>query len=605
MKKVLTLILALVISVVFTVPAFASSFLNGWNGGEKLNFSPMYNQSTYDSSYWSKDLVNKYGLTWYENPTRLTLKGEVMLLQLRTIQTSLARRGYSQLDANGQTLTNFIDKDSLVYSVQEEAKILKSIGLLPINNNSYMNLDYYSTRAEVAKGITAVNKSVLGISAIRSDNTFLDTTNHWAKDYISYAYQIGIMNGVNSSMFYPDNAVSIEQLLDIMDNEVGYYGITAKDVATAMNETFKVTCNLDWGRISPEYSSYNIKKYDYTQIKVNVYPYTNQDLEFTSYDESICKITSVSQSLDTVTVKGVQVGTTYIKANLKYVPNYFTLIPVYVTNNEIFATGITVTNNVTLEVGARDYLTTSVYPYNATDKTIRYYSGDTNIASVNSAGRVTGVGKGITLITVQTNNGCIAYCTVTVTDRYYSIPATGITVTSNVTLEVGARDYLTTSVYPYNATDKSIRYYSGNTNIVSVNSDGRVTGVNKGTAILIAETHNGYKAYCTVTVNNPKIYNNYPTYSERNFMYVSGYGESSYYNAFNDESMTFIVDTDLAINSVTLSNSNCYISQGVSSNSNGWQFTVKSSILYQNGETFLTVTLSNGEQLKVRICVYP
>ena len=688
MKKFLTLILALVISVVFTVPAFASSFLNGWNGGEKLNFSPVVNQNAYTASYWSQDLVNKYGLTWYESPTRFTLKGEVMLLQLRTIQAALRRQGYPELNANGQTLTNFIDTDSLVYSAQEEAKILKSIGILPADNNLYMNMDYYSTRAEVAKMITAANQSVLGISAVRIDNAFTDTTNHWAKGYISYAYQIGVMDGVNSSMFYPDNAVSIEQLLDIMDNEVGHYGITTQDVATAMNETFKVTCNLNSTKISPEYTSYNVKTYDYTQIKVNTYPYTSRDLEFTSYDASICQITSISQYYDTVTVRGLKTGSTYIKVNLKDEPSCYAFIPVYVTDNQIPVTGITVDSNLTLEVGTRSYVTTSVFPYNATNKAVQYYSSDSNIASVNSSGRVTGVNKGVAVITAQTNNGYRAYCTVNVTNQYYSVPATGITVTnnltlevanasyvtatvlpysasdktvlyysnnnnvasvnsdgkvtgisrgvavitaqtnngykayctvtvtdqyyfisatgitvnSNVTLEVGGRDYLTASVLPYNATDKTITYYSGDTNIVSVNGDGRVTGVNRGTTVVTAQTNNGYKAYCTVTVNGS---NTNPTNNGRNFMYVNGYGESSYYNAFNNESMTFMVDTYLAINSVTLNNTNCYISQGVSSNANGWQFTVKSLTLSQNGETLLTVTLSNGEQLNVRICIYP
>jgi len=774
MKKFLTLVLVIVISVTFNATAFASTFLNGWNGGEKLNFNPLANQSMYNSSDWSKDLVNKYGLKWYENPTRSTLKGEVMLVQLRTIQASLKRRGCTPLSANGVTLTNFKDKDYLSQNVQEEAKILKAIGVLSGDSKGYMNLDRYITRAEAAKIITFTNENVLGIPGKRNDVAFTDTVNHWSKPYVSYAYQIGIMDSITSSLFYPDSAISIEQLLDILDNEVGYYDITAQDVATAMNETFKVTYNLDSIRISPEYNSYNVKTYTEAQIKVNVYPATNKDLEFTSYDQSICTVTSINQYLDTVTVKGIKVGTTYIKVNLKGEPNYFAIIPVYITSNEIAATGITVNSNISLEVGDGYYLSTLVLPYNTTNKTVNYYSSNTSIANVNSNGRVTGISKGTTVVTAETSNGYKAYCIVNITNSYnYTIPVTGITVTNNVNLEVGygyyltttvspynatdktvlyytndssiasvaadgkvvgiragvtvitaqtnngykaysvvtvtdktvpttgitvnsnvnlevgqgrylttsvlpynatnkaviyysndnsiatvntdgkitgirtgttfvtaqthngyksqcivtvingtvfvtgitvnsditlevaGRAYLTASVWPYNATDKTIRYYSGDTNIVSVNGDGRVTGVNQGVTIVTAETSNGYKAYCTVTVKSSDIYTNNPTDNGRNFMYVNGYGESSYYNAFNDESMTFIVDTNLAINSVTLSNTNCYISQSVSSHANGWKFTVKSSILSQNGESLLTVNLSNGEQLTVRICIYP
>jgi uncharacterized protein YjdB len=858
MKKFLTLVLVIVISVMFNATAFASTFSNGWNGGEKLNFSPLVNQGVYNSSDWSKDLVNKYGLKWYEDPTRSTLKGEVMLVQLRTIQASLKRRGYTPLSANGETLTNFKDKDSLSQNVQEELKILKSIGVLSGDSNNYMNLDYYITRAEASKVITFTNASVLGIAAKRNDVAFTDTVNHWGKPYISYAYQIGVMDSITYTLFYPDSAISIEQVLDILDNEVGYYNITTQDVATAMNETFKVTYNLDSIRISPEYNSYNVKMYEQSQIKVNIYPAINNDLEFTSYDESICTVTSVNQYLDTATFKGIKVGTTYLKVNVKGEPNYFAIVPVYVTSNEVAATGITVNTNISLEVGDGYYLSTLVLPYNTTNKTVNYYSSNTNIATVNSSGKVTGINSGavvitaetsngykayciatvtnqynytipatgitvnnnisveagyayyltatvspynatdktvlyyindstiasvgidgrvtgiragVTLITVQTNNGYKAYSVVTVTDKavpatgitvngninlevgnerylttsvlpynatnkaviYYSsnsniatvnsdgkvtavragttyitaqahngytaqcivtvtdgnVPTTGITVSTNVNLEVGNASYLTTSVFPYNATnkaviyyssnsniatvnsdgrvtavhegtayvtaqtyngysaqstvrvtngiiaatgitltknitlevadrayltasvwpynttDKTIRYYSSDTNIVSVNSDGRVTGVNKGTAVVTAQTSNGYAAYCTVTVNNSQVSNNNPTDNGRNFMYVDGYGESSYYNAFNNESMTFIVDTNLSITSVTLSNTNCYISQSVSSHANGWKFTVKSLTLSQNGESLLTVNLSNGQQLTVRICIYP
>lgn len=854
MKKLLSLVLAIAMLMMFSVPASASSYANGWNGGEKLNFNPLNYHTTYTGSDWSKDLTNKYGLKWYENPTRFVLKGEAMLLQLRTVQASLIRRGYKQISANGETLNNFNDKDSLVPNAQEEAKILKAIGILSGTSNSYMNMSDYTTRAEVAKIVTVMNQSVLGIPVQRSDNPFTDISYNWAKDYITQAYQTGIMDGVESNRFYPDNAITLERLLDTIDNEVGYYGITLQDVATAMNETFKVTYNLNPIRISSEYASYNVKKYYETQIKVNVYPSTSKDLVFTSLDESICTVTSVNQYLDTVTVKGLKVGMTYIKVNLKDEPNYFTIVPVYVTNNTVNATGITTNNNVSVEVGDSYYLTSTVQPYDTTDKTVQYTSSDTSIATVNSYGKVVGINKGTAVITAQTHNGYKAYCVVTVTNQYTStvpatgitvnnnisiqedssyyltttvqpynatnksvfyyttnsniakvsydgkvtgvsegtaiitvqthngytayctvtvtdknVPATGITVTSSLNLETNASYYLTTSVLPYNATNKSVVYYSSDSSIAAVNSDGKVTGINRGTATITAKSHNGYKAYCTVTVTDKNIpatgisvtsnlnlgigsvyylntvvspsnatnksvtyysnnvyvasvdsygkvtgvgsgtavitvqtHNGYqayctvtvadnnvqvtgitmvanvtlkvadrytisanvspsnatdktikyrsdnsniaavnssgvitginegttvitaessngykayctvtvsnpaaPTETKRSYIHVNGYEESSYYNAFNNENITFIVETDLGVNSVNLSNDNCYVSQGVTKHSSGWQFTVKSKTLSQNGETLLTVTLGNGQQLTVRICIYP
>ncbi|MDF2865437.1 MAG: hypothetical protein K0R72_246 [Clostridia bacterium] len=858
MKKFLTFLLIIVMTFTVSTPAFASTYSNGWNGGEKINFTPLKYHTVYSPSDSLKDLTNKYGIVWYESPTRFALKGEVMLLQLRTIQASLKRQGYKQLSANGETLTNFKDRDLLVSTAEDEVKVLKAIGVLSGDSNSYMNMDDYITRAEVAKIVSVTNQSVLGIPVKRSNNSFTDISNNWARDYISQAYGIGVMDGVTSSRFYPDNVISIEQILDILDNEVGYYGITEQDVATAMNETLKITYNLSTTRILADYTSYNVKKNDYTSIRVNVSPYTSKDLEFSVYDESVCKITSTNQYTDTITILGLKVGSTYVKVNIKGEPSIYTIIPVYVTSNDVATTGITINSNLTLEAGDSYYLTATVLPYNATNKAVKYYSSDSNVAMVDSNGRVTGNNKGAAVITAETYNGFSSYCVVTVTDQYTStipatgivtngnvsieegysyyletsvlpynatnksvvyysdnsniatvsstgrvtgvsqgvtvitaqthngyqsrsvvtvtsktVPATGITITSNVnlkegnvyylttsilpynatdktvkyyssdtsvarvnsdgkitardagttvitaethngykaycyvtvtensiqasgitvtsnlnlkvgyeyylnasvspynatnktiiyyssdtgvarvdssgkvtgvskgvavitlqthngytascvitvtesvvsvtgitvntnlTLKIAERQYITATVSPYNATDKTVKYYSDDTNIASVNSNGRVTGINKGVTVVTAESQNGYKAYCVVTVNASDIPTTNPTDSGKNIMYVSGYGESSYYNAFNNESMTFIVDTSLTINDISLSNDNCYLSQGASSNAKGWQFTVKSRTLSQNGETLLTVTLSNGEKLTVRICIYP
>jgi uncharacterized protein YjdB len=681
MKKILVVMLTIVMLVTFTIPASASASSSVWNGGEKLNFNPLNYHTVYNSS----NLSSKYGLKFYEDPARIILKGEAELLQLRTIQASLERRGLKLLSANGETLNNFYDKDTLVPSAQEEAKILIAIGMLNNDNYGYMNMDQNATRADIAMIVAVTNQSVLGIPIKRNYSQFTDVTYCWAKDYISTAYKIGVMDGINSSEFYPDNTVTLEQMLGILDREVGYYGIEIQDVCKAMNETFKVTFDLKTPRISSDLTSYTVKANEETTIKINFYPSTTKSFEYKSYNSSICKITSVSQSKDTIKVKGINVGTTYIKVNIVGEPNIVTLIPVSVTSNEVYATGITVDKNAALEVGQTYYLSTiitpynttnkavkyysndtniavvsskgvitgkrrgvtiivaeingyksycivtvtdktipvtgititnsasvevnyafyletTIFPYNATNKSVYYYSSDTNVAVVNSSGQVTGISEGTVVITAQTYNGLKAYSVVTVTNK--TVPATGIVATDKVAVEIGYGVYLSTVVLPNNATNKSVRYYSADTSIATVDSNGKVVGMSKGVTVITAQTHNGYKAYSLITVNDSRVTN--PTNNQRSFIYVDGYCESSYYNAFNNESMTFIVDTSLAIDSITLSNDNCYITRNLSSNSNGgWQFTVQSRVLSQNGETLLTVKLSNGEELTVRICIYP
>ena len=65
---------------------------------------------------------------------------------------------------------------------------------------------------------------------------------------------------------------------------------------------------------------------------------------------------------------------------------------------------------------------------------------------------------------------------------------------------------LTASITPENASSKHINWSSSNTAVATVNANGRVKALAKGTAIITATTVNGKTATCTVTVNpvNPE-----------------------------------------------------------------------------------------------------
>lgn len=69
----------------------------------------------------------------------------------------------------------------------------------------------------------------------------------------------------------------------------------------------------------------------------------------------------------------------------------------------------------TVVVGGTVQLTATVLPSYTTDKTVTWASGTEAKATVSSAGLVTGVAAGTSVITVTTSNGKTATCTVTVT----------------------------------------------------------------------------------------------------------------------------------------------------------------------------------------------
>lgn len=69
------------------------------------------------------------------------------------------------------------------------------------------------TRAEFATVLVkALNLNM------QSGKTFADTQNHWAKDYISTAYNQGIVKGMNDTQFAPDTEISREQMAVMIVN---------------------------------------------------------------------------------------------------------------------------------------------------------------------------------------------------------------------------------------------------------------------------------------------------------------------------------------------------------------------------------------------------
>ena len=79
-----------------------------------------------------------------------------------------------------------------------------------------------------------------------------------------------------------------------------------------------------------------------------------------------------------------------------------------------------------------------------------------------------------------------------------SISATSMDITKGKTKGLSA------NIEPSNATDKSVRWSSSNTSVATV-TNGTVTGVSEGTAVITASSVNGKSAACTVTVRKPLV----------------------------------------------------------------------------------------------------
>ena len=153
---------------------------------------------------------------------------------------------------------------------------------------------------------------------------------------------------------------------------------------------------------------------------------------------------------------------------------------------------------LTINKGAAAQLNLSVTPENFTD-IVDWKSTDTNIVTVSDNGVVKAVGVGTATVKVTVGD-VSASCKVTVLQ-----PVTGINLNkSSLTMDALGTFQMTASVYPDGANDKRITWSSSDPAIASVDENGLVTALKKGTATITAAAMDGsgVKSTCKVTVSN-------------------------------------------------------------------------------------------------------
>ena len=219
---------------------------------------------------------------------------------------------------------------------------------------------------------------------------------------------------------------------------------------------------------------------------------TNKRVIWRSSDPEIAsvisgKITGVSKGTATITATSVADKT--LTAECK------------VTVVETFPTEVTLDKAVlNLNASASATLAATLNPANATESELTWESSDESIATVEQTSatraRVRAVAAGEATITVKTQaEGVTATCKVFVN------PVTEISIApKTVNLAVNGTQKLTVSFTPADGTGQAVAWSSSNERVATVGADGTVKGVSAGNAVITAETANGVKAECTVTV---------------------------------------------------------------------------------------------------------
>ena len=153
----------------------------------------------------------------------------------------------------------------------------------------------------------------------------------------------------------------------------------------------------------------------------------------------------------------------------------------------------------TVNVGSYMTIQATVLPSNANDKTVTWASSDEQIAKVNSAGRVTPVAPGACVITCQSANypGVSASMTVNVQQ-----PVTKISfLEKEASVHVGSTVTVFWQVEPANATNQAVTFTSRDERIATVDANGTIRGVKRGSTTITATAQDGSNKKAAIKVN--------------------------------------------------------------------------------------------------------
>ncbi len=269
-------------------------------------------------------------------------------------------------------------------------------------------------------------------------------------------------------------------------------GLTATCTVTVSNTTINVTgITLDTtAKTMGVGETYNLKP---TITPSNA---TDKSVEWFSGYPAVASVDTTGK----VTAKAI--GVAVITATT-HDGRYKATCTITVSNSKVSVTGIELTTTSrNMYAGDQYILQTIIKPDNATDKSVTWTSSNPAIATVDENGIVYALKAGTTTITATTNDGGFkANCIITVTGEVINV--TGITLSPTTkTMYAGESSMLMPTVTPDNATNKSVTWTSSDPTIASVDENGIVNAIKKGTATITAKTDDGgFTATCVITVN--------------------------------------------------------------------------------------------------------
>lgn len=154
--------------------------------------------------------------------------------------------------------------------------------------------------------------------------------------------------------------------------------------------------------------------------------------------------------------------------------------------------------NIEMFCGTTKRIDYKLTPENATDQSVTWESSDRNVVSVNSEGIISANSIGEADITLESSNGKNA----TVHVQVQPVKVIRIEINNpNIVIRQGNRFTMSVSVFPSNATDKTLEWKVENPEIASV-EEGIITAKSAGTTKVFCSSKDGVVSETEITVES-------------------------------------------------------------------------------------------------------
>ena len=241
---------------------------------------------------------------------------------------------------------------------------------------------------------------------------------------------------------------------------------------------------------------YGVSGQNQATLTVYIYPEDTDESKEVTWASTNSNVVSVTPSQDgnSATITAVDKGNATISATL---PNGMSAECIVAVSKPI--TSFTLNNEtpITLQKKQTVTLATTILPADTSEtKTISWSSNATQVATVNSSGKVTAVKGGTAVITGRLQNNMTVTATINVV-----VPVTKVSIGApNIEILPDEVKTLKVTITPSDTTeDKTVTWATSNSSVVTVDN-GTITGHNLGTATITATLPSGKSGTTTVTV---------------------------------------------------------------------------------------------------------